>query len=100
MLISEVLRNAANNYLCDNEVRGVNQSYWSCNAVEKACDAHHTGATFRASCLKFLRTLGCEVNSGSLYCGYGTSKEVQTARFLRLDFAACVAEDLEKNGEI
>lgn len=85
MKTSEILRLAADKYLSDGTL--VHQgAMYSCNAVIFACKQNGLDAV---PYLAFIHSLGCPY-----WSGFECSGETQGARFLWLDFAALVAEDM------
>jgi hypothetical protein len=101
MKISEILRLAANeylaasrdNYFCTNKKR------FSCDAVEQAVRQAPDVSLFVV--YEFLQKLGVGIRSIREFREFESVPEnAQGARFLWLHFAALVAEDMEKRGEL
>jgi hypothetical protein len=92
MKTSEILRLAADKHLShDSDTYSQNEKRtFSCNAVRTAC------ISLGEDCIRhldFLSSLGCP-DSGWAFDEFENTYDKQGARFLWLDFAALVAEDM------
>lgn len=111
MKISKILRLAADEYLqyhdaADEDDHNRSLSPYSCDAFNHALEYLAGGQTYNwkvglAKIEDFVYTLGLDRRVFNAFLDDFEDKEDrQGARFLWLDFAALVAEDMENKGEL
>lgn len=91
MKYSQILRETADRYLPDGTylLRYTVQNF-SCIALVR----HPEVRGMNHAIFNFLSDLGCDVGDGKQFAKFSIGEERQDARFLWLDFAALVTEDM------